>query len=57
MPRSVGLKKLKLYGPFLCMRFNCLKAIEPLQRGKLLFTTKLPEISSTDFTDLGRMKG
>ena len=37
-------KKLKLYGPFLWMGFNCLKAIEPLRGGSLLFTTKFPEI-------------
>ena len=30
---------------------------EPLRGGSLLFTTKLPEISGTHFTDLGRMKG
>ena len=43
----------KLYGPFLWMGFNCLKATEPLQGGKLLFTTKLAEITG----DLGRIKG
>ena len=26
------------------MRFNCLKAMEPLQGSSLLFTTKFPEI-------------
>ena len=31
--------------------------LEPLRGGSLLFTTKLPEISGTHFTDLGRMKG
>ena len=30
---------------------------EPLRGGSLLFTAKFPEISSTYFTDLGRMKG
>ena len=29
-------KKLKLYGPFLWMGFNCLKVIEPLRGGSLL---------------------
>ena len=31
--------------------------LEPLRGGSLLFTTKLPTISGTNFTDLGRMKG
>ena len=47
----------KLYGPFLRMGFNCLKAIEPLRGGSLLFTIKLPEIPGTHLIDLGRMKG
>ena len=38
--------KKKLYGPFLWMGFNCLKATEPLWGGTLLFTTKLPSILS-----------
>ena len=38
------------------MGFNCLKAIEPLRGGSLLFTTKFPEIPATYFIDLGRMK-
>ena len=31
--------------------------LEPLREGSLLVTTKFPDISSTHFTDLGRMKG
>ena len=31
--------------------------LEPLRGGRLLFTTKFPEISGTYFMDLGRMKG
>ena len=31
--------------------------LEPIRGGSLLFTTKLPEISDTHFTDLGKMKG
>ena len=51
------LKKEKnLYGPFLCMAFNGLKAPEPLRGGGLLFTTKFPEIP-THFIDLERIKG
>ena len=45
-----------LYDPFLWMRFNCLKAREPLGRDSLLFTTKFLEIPGTDLFDLGRMK-
>ena len=48
------------------MGFNCLKAIEPLRGGSLLFTTQFPKIPGTDLIDLGlgthlidlgRMKG
>ena len=49
-------KKKKLYGPFLWMGFNCLKATAT-SGGSLLFTTKFPEIPGTHFIDLGRMKG
>ena len=31
--------------------------LEPLRGGNLLFTTKFPDISGTQFTNLGRMKG
>ena len=48
------LIKKKLYGPFLCMGFNCLKARATSRRQ---FTTKFPEISGTHFVDRGRMKG
>ena len=54
---SLFLKTLKkLYGPFLWMGFNCLKARVTLRRS-LLFTTKSPEIPGTHFIDLERMKG
>ena len=46
----------KLYGSFLWMGFNCLKATEPLRGVALLFTTKFPEIPGTHLIDLGRMK-
>ena len=32
-------------------------ASRPFRGGSLLFTTKFPDIPSTHFTDLGRMKG
>ena len=48
---------LKLFGPFLRIGFNCLKAREPLRGDSLLFTTKSPEDPSTHFINLGRMKG
>ena len=31
--------------------------LEPLRGGRLLFTTKFPEISGTHFIDFGRMEG
>ena len=42
-------KKKKLYGPFLWMGFNCLKATEPLRGGTLLFTFKLPSVLFAQF--------
>ena len=36
----------KVYDPFLWIRFNCLKATEPLRGGTLLFITKLPSVLS-----------
>ena len=33
------MKNIKLYGPFLWMVFNCLKATEPLQGESFIFTT------------------
>ena len=47
----------KLYGPFLWMGFNCLKATEPLWRDSLLFTTKFPRHPGTNLIDFGGMKG
>ena len=47
----------KLYGPFLWMGFNCIKATESLRGSNLLFTTKIPEIPSTHLIDFGRMRG
>ena len=47
---------IKLYGPFLWMGFNCLKATEPFQGGGLLFTTKFPDSPDTHLIDFGRMK-
>ena len=49
--------KKKLYGPFLRMEFNYLKARATSSiGGSLLFTTKFPEIPGTHFIDLERMK-
>ena len=39
------------------MGFNCLKAAEPLQRNKLLFTAKFLEIPFTHLINLGGMNG
>ena len=38
-------KKIKRYGPFLWLGFNCLKGVEPLQGDSLLFTGKSYPIS------------
>ena len=48
---------LKLYGPFLWIGLNGLKATQPLRGGSLLFTTEFPEIPGIHFIDPGRMKG
>ena len=47
--------KKTLYGPFLWMGFNCLKATEPL-RESLLFTNKSPAITGTHLINLIKMK-
>ena len=47
----------ELYGPFLCMGFNCVKATEPHRGDSLLFTTQFPGFPGTHVIDLGRMKG
>ena len=39
------------------MKFNYLKATEPLRGDNLLLTTKFPKIPGTRLIDLGRMKG
>ena len=52
-----GLKTLKkLYGPFLWMGINCLKAPESLKADSLLCATKSPGVSGTHLIDLERMK-
>ena len=40
------LNKKKLYGPFLWIGFNCVKATEPQWGGTSLYITKLPSILS-----------
>ena len=49
--------KKSLYGPFLWMVFNSLKAPEPLRGDSLLFTIRFTKIRGTYLIDLGRMKG
>ena len=39
------------------MRFNCLKAAEPLQEDSLFFTTQSPQVSGTRLINFDRMKG
>ena len=47
----------KLYGPFLWMWFNCLRATEPLRKESLCFTPKSPETSGAHLIDLRGIKG
>ena len=47
----------KLYGPFLWMWFNCVKATKPLKGDSLLFITQSLGVPITYLIDLGRMKG
>ena len=47
----------KLYGPFLLMSFNSLKATKPIRGGSLIFTIKFPEIPDAHLIYLGRAKG
>ena len=55
--RTTKIFTFKLYGPFLWMTFNCLKATGPLRGDSLLFTTKSPGVPGTHLIDLGRTKG
>ena len=45
--KNIYMKILKLYASFLWMGFNCLKAIELLRGGSLLFTTQSLGVSGT----------
>ena len=47
------LYKKRLYGLFLGMLFNFIKATKPQRGGSLLFATKFAEISGTQLIDLG----
>ena len=47
----------KLFGSFLRIGFNCLKATKPLKGDILLFTTQSPGVPGTHLIHLGRMKG
>ena len=47
----------QLYGSFLWMVFNCIKAIEPLQGDRLFSTTKSPGVHGTHFMEVGRKIG
>ena len=51
------MKKIKFYGPFSCMEFICLKAVEPLWGDSLLFTPKSPWDPDTHVIELWKMKG
>ena len=47
--------KKKLYGPFLWMRFNCLKATKPFQGDSLLLTTQSPRVPGPHLINLRQM--
>ena len=48
MNGTLGMEKiLKLYGLFLRMGLNCLKAQEPFQEDSLIFTDKLTGVASS----------
>ena len=49
-------KNLKICGALLRMRFNCLKATEPLWGDSLLFTAQSPEVHNTHLINLDGMK-
>ena len=51
------MKNLKLYGSFLWMRFNCLKATGPLCEDRLLFTTQSPGVPGTHLINFDGIKG
>ena len=53
---SIKKNLKKLYGPFLWMGFNCLKA-RATSRRILFFTIKFPEIRGTHYISHGRMNG
>ena len=46
-PHHTPPVKLKIYGPFLWMGLNCLKATDTLQGDSFLFTTKFTKIPGT----------
>ena len=47
----------KLYGFFLWVGFNCLKATKPLRGDSLLFTSQSPGVPGTHLIDFRRMEG
>ena len=46
----------KLYGPFLWLGFNCLKATDTLRGDYLLFNIQFSEVPGTQLINLRRMK-
>ena len=51
------MKNLKLYGTFLWMGFNYLKATESLPGDSLFFTIQSPGVSRTHLINFSRIKG
>ena len=52
MFKIIWLFSKNLYGPFLWMGFNCLKATELTRGESLLFTTQFPGVLGTHLIDL-----
>ena len=55
--KSFYMKNLKLYGTFLWMGFNYLKATESLPGDSLFFTIQSPGVSRTHLINFSRIKG
>ena len=51
------MKILKLYGSFLWIRLNYLKATESMPGDSFFFTTQSPRVSGTHLTNFSRMEG
>ena len=53
---DIFLKKKTFHGLFLWIRFNCLKAEEPLRGDRLLLTTSPERVPQTELINFKKMK-